>query len=123
MTKRLSVVLSSLILVSLSFTPAISQTSVESEVERRLREGKEKVNVRLVDGTRLKGRISSAGDQTFTLLEEKTGQSTTVPYDRVAEVKGTGMSSGKKIGIIAAVGGAVTALILYVAFQRAIRNN
>jgi hypothetical protein len=38
-------------------------------------------------------------------------------------VKGIEMSSGKKIGIIAAVGGAVTALILYVAFQRAIRNN
>lgn len=58
---------------------------------RRLGVGpKSRVEVRLQDGTRLKGSISAAGEDAFTVTEQKTGATRTVAYSDVARVKKPG---------------------------------
>ena len=71
-----------------------------------------KVTVKLKDQTRLKGYISNAGDNSFTLSDSKTGQVRTLAYSDVAEVKKQGgMSLPAKIGI--GVGAGIVALGLF----------
>lgn len=71
-----------------------------------------KVTVKLKDQTRLKGYITNAGNDSFTLSDSKTGQVRTLAYSDVAEVKKQGgMSLPAKIGI--GVGAGVLALGLF----------
>ena len=78
---------------------------------------KARVTVRRRDGTKLKGYISQSGEDSFVVTEPKGGQSTTVAYGDVAEVKGAGMSRAAKIGIGAAIGVGAAAAVLAVAFR------
>jgi len=72
---------------------------------------KAKVTVKLKDKTKLKGYISNAGGDSFTLSDSKTGQARTLAYSDVAEVKKQGgMSLAAKIGI--GVGAGLGALAL-----------
>jgi hypothetical protein len=70
-----------------------------------------RVEVRLLDGTRLKGPISAAGADTFTVTDAKTGAERTLAYADVARVKkpGGGLSTTTWVIIGAA---AVTAVIV-----------
>jgi hypothetical protein len=97
--------------------------AIRSEVERRLRENKKKVVIETRDGRKVKANITSAGTDSFTIVENKSTQSITIAYADILRLTGTGWSTGAKIGLAAGIGGGITALILYVAFQRAIRNN
>ena len=73
-----------------------------------------KVTVKLKDKTKLKGYISNASADSFTLSDSKSGQVRTLAYSDVAEVKKQGgLSLAAKIGI--GVGAGVGALaLLYV---------
>jgi small nuclear ribonucleoprotein (snRNP)-like protein len=63
--------------------------------------GKEaKVQVKLKDGTKLKGFISEITDDYFVVTNEKDGQSTAIPYPQVKQVKGKNNLSGKTIIVI-----------------------
>lgn len=86
----------------------------KAEVARRVARGKEKVSVRLRGGEKLKGRISQAGEDSFTLTE-KDGRTRQLAYNDVAEVKGQGgLPLGAKIGIgVGALAGLLA--IIYVA--------
>jgi hypothetical protein len=66
-----------------------------------------RVEVKLRDETKLKGYVSAAGADSFTLTDTKTGASTVIAYDDVAQVKkpGNGLSTMTK----ALIGGAVAA--------------
>jgi hypothetical protein len=58
------------------------------------------VNVELQDGSKLKGYISQAGEDSFTLADAKTGQTRALSYLNVAEVKKPGgLSLAAKLGI------------------------
>lgn len=46
-----------------------------------------RVEVRLRDNTKLKGSISVAGEDSFTITDSKTGASQTVAYADVTQVK------------------------------------
>ncbi|MET0626701.1 MAG: hypothetical protein ABW250_27460 [Pyrinomonadaceae bacterium] len=70
---------------------------------------KTRVEVRLQDGTKLRGRISAAGDDAFTITDSKTGAPRTVAYADAARVKkaGGGLSARTWIIIGAAAAAAV----------------
>jgi hypothetical protein len=69
------------------------------------------VDLRLRDGTRLKGYVDEAGDDTFIVVEEKTGGSRQVPYPQVRQVKGNNLSTGAKVAIGVGVGLVILVLV------------
>ena len=70
-----------------------------------------RVNLRLRDKTKLKGYISEVSDQSFAVVDDKTGTATTVTYPQVKQVKGNNLSSGAKIAITIGIILAVAVII------------
>lgn len=58
-----------------------------------------KIQVKLKDGTKLKGYISNISEESFSVTDKKTGVSTEVPYPNAKQVKGNNLSTGWKIAI------------------------
>jgi small nuclear ribonucleoprotein (snRNP)-like protein len=58
-----------------------------------------RVEVKLKDGTKLKGYISEINENGFVVMNEKTGIATTVAYPQTKQVKGNNLSTGVKIAI------------------------
>jgi hypothetical protein len=58
-----------------------------------------RIEVKLRDKTKLKGYVSEAGEDSFVIVDEKTGASATVTYAQVKQVKGNNLSKGAKIAI------------------------
>jgi hypothetical protein len=73
---------------------------------------KAKAKVKLHSGEKLKGYISNAGANDFTITDKKSGQSKTLAYADVDEVKKPGLSQGSKIVIIVVISAVATAAIL-----------
>ncbi|MCA1633965.1 MAG: hypothetical protein LC802_09670 [Acidobacteria bacterium] len=77
---------------------------------------KARVEVRLRDDSKLKGYVSAASDDSFTVTDSKTGASQAVSYAEVAEMKksGGGLSTRTKlfIGAAAAAGAIITWIIV-----------
>jgi hypothetical protein len=71
----------------------------------------------MLNGTKMKGFISQAGDDSFTLTDSKTKQTSSLSYSDVARVKGSGLSTGAKILIGVGIGVAVTAVIIAVGLK------
>ncbi|HEY1403122.1 MAG TPA: hypothetical protein VGB05_03220, partial [Pyrinomonadaceae bacterium] len=69
-----------------------------------------RVEVKLRDDTKLKGYISAAGADTFTVTDARTGASTVVAYNDVLGVKkvGNGLSTMTKV----IIGGAAAAGVI-----------
>lgn len=84
---------------------------VKAAVAKRGTGKKARVTVKLQDGSKVKGYISQAGEDSFTLTDSKTNQTRTLTYREVAEVKKQGgLSLTAKIGI--GLGAAVGVLAL-----------
>lgn len=118
MFKRTFAIILSAILVSLSATSARAQ-NVGAAAERaravvaRVGVGeKAKVEVHLPDATKVKGYVSEAGADSFTIIDKQTGAARTFNYADVTEVKkrGGGLSTTTKAIIWGgvAVGAAIT---------------
>lgn len=81
-----------------------------------------KVEVRLLDGTKLKGYILESREDNFVVVDSKTGATTTIEYAQVKELKGrngltaakVGINIAKGVGIVAAVAGGAMLLMLLV---------
>ena len=58
-----------------------------------------KVQIKLKDGTKLKGYVSEIKDNEFVVTDLKTGAAMPVPYPNVKQVKGNNLSSGVIIAI------------------------
>lgn len=54
-----------------------------------------RIEVVLLDGTKLKGYISEAGEDSFVVTS--SGAPTRVAYSQVKQVKGKGLSRGRKV--------------------------
>jgi hypothetical protein len=69
-----------------------------------------RVEVKMRDNSKLKGYISAAGADSFTVTDRKTGASTVVAYNNVAQVKRSdnGLSTMTKV----IIGGAVAAGVI-----------
>lgn len=58
-----------------------------------------RVQVKLKDGKKLKGYVSQINEESFTIIEDKTGVVTEVPYPNAKQVKGHNLSTEWKIAI------------------------
>ncbi len=96
---------------------AATVEKIKTNVTKRGTGEKARVSVKMLSGTKMKGFISQAGEDSFTLTDSKTKQTSTLAYSDVAQVKKQGMSTGTKILIGVGVGVAVTAVVLAVAFR------
>lgn len=70
-----------------------------------------RVEVKLLDGSKLRGHIGEAGSDGFVVVDRKTGAATPVKYEEVRQLGGVGMSTGTKVAIGLGVA-AVTLLTL-----------
>ena len=94
--------------------PDQTPDKVKTEVETRLRKKEEHVKVKLRSGSEVKGRITQSSENGFTVIEDKSGNSTQIAYADVSNVEGRGMSKTKKtlIGVGIATG-VFIALVAY----------
>ena len=53
------------------------------------------VRVKLRDGTKLAGYVSEANENSFVIVDSKTGAATNVPYPQVKQVKGIIFQPGR----------------------------
>ena len=122
--KVLSLVLSGLLInaVAVSSTYARPQDDQARNIEkvkenvRKLGVGEDaRVEVKLHDGRKLKGYIQEAGEDTFTLIDSKSGTAMTVAYSQVKELKGTNRSTAAKVGINVAKGVGIVAAVAGIA--------
>lgn len=74
-----------------------------------------RVEIKLKDKTKLKGYISRIDENSFVVVDDKTGNTTEVPYPQAKQVKGNNLSTGAKIAIGVIVGLAVISLIAHIA--------
>ena len=72
-----------------------------------------RVEVTLLDKTKLKGYLRSVGEDGFIVVDAKSGVATTVAYPQVKQVKGNNLSTGSKIAIGVAIGVAIVLLLLF----------
>lgn len=116
MAKKLTVILLSGLLSNfLLFLPALAQTASRQETKiDKTREkikkfdANKKVKVRLYSGTRYEGKIASAGEEEFVLIDKSSNRNT-LRYADVDSIGGRGLPLGAKIaiGALAALGAAV----------------
>jgi len=57
------------------------------------------IEVKLRDKTKLKGYVSEVGEDSFVIVNEKTGAVSNVTYSQVQQVKGNNLSTAAKIAI------------------------
>ena len=76
---------------------------IKTNIARRMRDARTTVTVSLRNGSELKGRITQAAENMFTLKEKNTGTQRDVSYSDVTKVKGRGLSKGAKFGILTGI--------------------
>ena len=69
-----------------------------------------KIKIQLRDGTKLKGYVSEAKDNSFILVSEDNGISKEIPYPQVQKAKGKNSKTGSRIFAVAAVIGLLVLL-------------
>jgi hypothetical protein len=110
MFKKSVLLILTILVVNLSLSGvALAETKAEKEAKfaekvkvnfNKLGTGIDsKVQVKLKDGTKLKGYISQINEKSFVVTDEKTGTETEVPYPQTKQVKGNNLSTGVKIAI------------------------
>jgi sRNA-binding regulator protein Hfq len=80
----------------------LTDQKIKTDIARRLRDAKTNVAVRLRNGSELKGKITQAAENVFT-LKEKTGTHRDISYADVMKVQGRGLSKGAKFGILTGI--------------------
>jgi hypothetical protein len=74
-----------------------------------------RVKIKLRDKTRMEGYISEAQQDSFTIIDAKTGQTTVIVYSTVAKVSGKNVLTGVKIAKdLAATALMVTLVVLFI---------
>mgnify|MGYP003291063159 CR=1 FL=1 len=58
-----------------------------------------RIEVKLRDKTKLKGYVSEVGEDSFVIVDEKTGATSRVTYPQVKQVKGKNLSTAAEIAI------------------------
>lgn len=126
--RTFAMMLSGLVLLTaFGFQPAGAQVTNDRQATEKIKTkvqkigvgGKARVEVKLRDNTQLKGFISDAGQDSFTVVDSKTGSSKTISYADTSSVKKAGSGLSAKTWIIlgaAAVGAVVTWVIVKPAF-------
>jgi hypothetical protein len=107
--KVLSLVLAGFLinLAGVSFAYAESKEEKEARFTEKVKEGiiklgtgaEARIKVKLQDKTKLKGYVREAGEDSFVIVDEKTGATSTVTYSQVKQVKGNNHSKAVEIAI------------------------
>ena len=114
------VVFNSVAVTQATQTQGASQAAkVKTEVQKRGIGEKSRVKVRLRNKAEVKGYISKIEDASFDVIDKNTGRATTIPYVEVEKIRGSGLSKGAKIGIIAGAAVVTVAVVIAVAVCRA----
>ena len=128
MLKRTMAIVVSGMLLSLTFgfSSVRAQTAKEDQAAAKMRSQvlklgtgpRARVEAKLRDKTTLKGYVSAADDNSFTVTDSNTGAAQTVAYTDVAKVKKPGGLSTKSWIIIgaAAAGAVITWIVVKPAF-------
>jgi len=93
-------------------------SSLKAEVQKRGTGEKSGVRVTLRNGIQLKGHVTKIEDTFFEVTDRK-GNVTHIPYAEAQKVQGPGLSKGAKIGIVAGVVVAITAIVFAVGLKSA----
>ena len=135
MRKKFISLMLSVLLANLAAIPVYSQSQNSDDARRieKIKEGVRKlgtgpearVELKLADGRKIKGYIREATDESFTVVEDKTGLVGTITYLEVSNLKGkngltaakVGLNVAKGVGIVAGVAAAFT-LLLYLVIPR-----
>ena len=117
--KVLSFVLVALVLNAVWVSPAYANQGQDKDARliekvkeniRKLGIGTEaRVEVKLLDNRKLKGYIKEVGEDSFVVVDEKTGAVTTVDYSKVKQVKGRNRLTAAKVGLTIGKGVAIVA--------------
>lgn len=86
---------------------AASKEEKETRLAEKVKDGISKlgtgpaarVQIKLRDKTKLKGYVSEAGEDSFVIVDEKTGATSRVAYPQVQQVKGNNHSRAVEIAI------------------------
>lgn len=115
--KIVSLIITVLLFTTASLNVAYADSNKEKEARfaAKVKEGVKKlgvgrdarVAVKLRDKAKLKGYISEAGEDSFVVTDAKTGESNTVTYPSVKQIKGSNHSLGVKIAIGVAIAAAI----------------
>ena len=107
--KLVSLVLVGLLLNIVGAIPAYASSREETRARfaEKVKEGigrlgtgpEARVEFKLRDGKKLKGYIGEAGENSFVIVDAKSGAASTVPYPQVKQVTGNNLSKGAKIAI------------------------
>ena len=107
--KLVSLVLVGLLLNIVGAIPAYASSKEETRARfaEKVKEGISKlgtgpearVEVKLRDGRKLKGYISETGENSFVMVDARSGAASTIPYPQVKQVTGNNLSKGAKIAI------------------------
>lgn len=119
----LTIALTGLLVFALVSVPTASasakpdkQTRLTEKVKAgifKLGTGKDSlVALKLRDKKVLVGYISEAKDESFVVLDPKTGTSSPVAYSDVTQVKGHNLGTGAKIAIGVAIGAGIALIVL-----------
>ncbi len=74
-----------------------------------------RVEVKLLNGAKLKGYVREAAEDHFVIVEEEGGPATEVPYAQVKQVKGNNLTNGaEKVAVIAGALAAVFVILFFV---------
>ncbi len=122
--KIVSLVLAVLLFTTASVNVAFANSNKEKEARlaatvkegvRKLGVGKDaQVAVKLRDKTKLKGYISEAGEDSFVVIDTNTGESNTVTYPLVKQIKGNNHSLGVQIAIGVAIAAAIIVTLIII---------
>ncbi|HEY3037662.1 MAG TPA: hypothetical protein VGJ66_02940 [Pyrinomonadaceae bacterium] len=119
--KTFAILLSGMLLMTaFGFQHVLAQTGNDTQAAAKMRSRVEKigvgprarVEVKLRDNSELKGYISAADQDSFTVLDNNTGATRTVSYADASGVKKLGGGSKNWIILGAAVVGAVVSWII-----------
>lgn len=79
-----------------------------------------RVEVKLIDGTKLKGYVDQISETSFVVMNEKTAAAVEVPYAKTKQVRGNNLNTGVKIAIGAAI---IIAIALALYFGGVLKEN
>ncbi len=120
--KAFAIILSGILLSTIFGAPSASAkdadstrqvSAVKAKVQNIGVGERARVEVKMRDDSKVKGYVSAAGEDTFTVTDSKTGAARTLNYADVAKVSKPGSSTRKTIIISAAVAAGVVVAIIF----------
>lgn len=121
--KYLTFALVCLLLITANASLVSAQTDKDAALAAKIKKAvaergtgeKKRVEVKKLDGTKLKGYISQADEDSFTLTDSKSKQSSEIAYGDVAKIKNRS-SNGDKIALIAVGSAAAVVAVVIISF-------